>query len=138
VLRPDLATLTCPSSVRPSRSNGRFFCAYNAAGNVLLFLPLGILLLLAWPRLRFWRGMQIALALSLSIELLQYLSRAWGSYRLADVNDVVLNALGAGLGLGMVSLLRMRPGARAAVRRDLPGERGDADGTARSPQAGYK
>jgi glycopeptide antibiotics resistance protein len=63
---------------------------------------------LIWPRLRFWRGIQIALALSLSIELLQYLSRAWGSYRSADVNDLVLNVLGAGLGLAVMGLLRLR------------------------------
>jgi glycopeptide antibiotics resistance protein len=54
---------------------------------------------------------------SCSIELVQYLSRAWGSKRLADVNDVVLNVVGASLGLALVSLLRLRQGARPAVPR---------------------
>jgi glycopeptide antibiotics resistance protein len=83
----------------------------------MLFFPLGILLPLVWKRLRFWRAIQIAIALSCSIELLQYLSSAWGSYRSADVNDVILNVLGASLGLALVSLLRLRPGTRPAVAR---------------------
>src|SRR3954463_9269786 len=87
-LRPNPASLTCSSAALPTGSKARFFCMHNAAGNVLLFVPLGILLPLVWGRLRFWRGMGIAIALSVTIELLQYLSMAWGSYRLADVNDV--------------------------------------------------
>jgi glycopeptide antibiotics resistance protein len=108
VLRPNLASLTCSSPSLPNGSNARFFCMYNAKGNVLLFIPLGFLLPLVWPRLRFWRAIQIAIAVSVGIELLQYLSQAWGSYRLADINDVVLNTLGALIGLIFVSLLRLR------------------------------
>ena len=105
-LRPNLAALTCSAPTMPNGSNARFFCLYNAKGNVLLFVPLGILLPLVWRRLRFWRAVQIATAVSVSIELLQYLSRSWGSYRLADINDVVLNVFGALLGLAIVFLLR--------------------------------
>ncbi len=64
---------------------------------------------------RFWSGIQIAIAVSCSIELLQYFSRAWGSYRLPDINDLILNGLGAGLGLALVFLLRLRRGTRPAV-----------------------
>ena len=83
----------------------------------MLFFPLGILLPLIWGQLRFWRGIQIAIALSVSIELVQYLSSAWGSYRAADVNDVILNVAGACLGLALMALLRWRPGSRPAVAR---------------------
>jgi glycopeptide antibiotics resistance protein len=83
----------------------------------MLFFPLGILMPLVWRRLRFWRGIQIAIALSISIELVQYLSSAWGSYRAADVNDVILNSLGACLGLVLMSLLRLRQSTRPAVPR---------------------
>jgi glycopeptide antibiotics resistance protein len=107
-LVPNLASLTCSSQSIRSDSKARMFCNQNAAGNVALFFPLGILLPLVWRRLRFWRGIQIALALSCSIELLQYLSRAWGSYRSVDVNDVILNVFGACLGLALVSLLQLR------------------------------
>jgi len=83
----------------------------------VLFLPLGMLLPLVWTRLRFRRGVQIAIAVSLSVELLQLLSRAWGSYRTADVNDVILNVAGASLGLALASLLRLRQSTRSAMAR---------------------
>jgi glycopeptide antibiotics resistance protein len=105
-LHPNLASLTCSSSILPRAPNARAFCVQNAAGNVLLFFPLGILLPLVWKRLRFRRGIQIAIALSISIELIQFLS----GYRSADVNDVILNVLGACLGLVLVYLLRLRQG----------------------------
>jgi glycopeptide antibiotics resistance protein len=114
-LRPNLASLTCSSVLLPGGSRAQGFCMHNARGNIMLFFPLGILLPLVWRRLRFWRGIQIAIALSFSIELFQYLSRAWGSNRSVDVNDVILNVLGASLGLALVYLLRMRPRARPAV-----------------------
>lgn len=116
-LHPNLASLTCSSAILPRGSKARFFCLYNAAGNILLFFPLGILIPLVWRHVRFWRGIQIAIAVSCAIELLQYFSRAWGSYRLADVNDVILNGLGASLGLALVFLLRLRRATRPAVPR---------------------
>ena len=115
-LRPSLASLTCSSAILPRGSTARAFCVRNARGNVLLFFPLGILLPLVWRDLRFWRGIQIAIALSFGIELLQYFSSAWGSYRAADVNDFILNVFGACLGLAVVSLLRLAQGTRPVVR----------------------
>jgi glycopeptide antibiotics resistance protein len=109
-LHPNLASLTCSSAIMPRGSTAQAFCVHNARGNVMLFFPLGILLPLVWRRLRFWRGIQIAIAISVTIELVQYLSRAWGSHRSADINDVVLNGLGACLGLALVFLLRLRRG----------------------------
>jgi glycopeptide antibiotics resistance protein len=111
-LRPSVAALTCSSATLPPGSTARGFCVRNAQGNFMLFFPLGILLPLLWRRLRFWRAVQIAIALSLSIEIIQYVSGAWGSYRTVDVNDVILNVLGASLGLVFVSLLRLGRSAR--------------------------
>ena len=115
-LHPNLASLTCSSATLPTGSTARAFCLHNARGNVMLFFPLGILMPLVWRRLRFWSGVQIAIALSSSIELVQYVSRAWIN-RSADVNDVVLNVLGASLGLALVFLLRVRRSTRPAVAR---------------------
>lgn len=103
---PSLASLTCSSATMPEGSRAKGFCVRNAQGNFALFFPLGILLPLVWRRLRFWRAMLIAITVSCSIELLQFLSRMWGSYRTADINDVVLNVFGACLGLSLVFLLR--------------------------------
>ena len=115
-LRPNLASLTCSSATSWRSSTARGFCMRNARGNVALFIPLGILIPLVWLRRRFWSGLQIALAVSISIEVLQYLSRPW-SNRLADVNDVILNVVGAALGLAVVSILRWRPRARTEIAR---------------------
>src|SRR5256714_4553409 len=93
-LHPNLASLTCSAASLPRGSTARAFCVHNARGNVMLFFPLGILMPLVWRRLRFWSGIQIAVALSFSIELGQYLLRAW-SNRTADVNDIILNVVGA-------------------------------------------
>jgi glycopeptide antibiotics resistance protein len=112
-LRPNVASLTCSATFLPRGSTARAFCVRNARGNLMLFFPLGVLIPLVWPRLRFWRGLQIAIAVSLGIELAQLLSRAWGSQRTADINDLILNGVGAALGLTLVHLLRWRPGTRA-------------------------
>jgi glycopeptide antibiotics resistance protein len=115
-LQPNLASLTCSSASLPKGSTAQAFCVHNARGNVMLFIPLGFLIPLVSTRLRFWRGIQIAVALSCSIELVQYLSRSWIN-RSADVNDVVLNVAGACLGLALVSLLRVRRSTSPAVLR---------------------
>ena len=112
-LKPNLASLTCSSATLPIGSSARSFCVRNARGNVILFIPLGILIPLVWRHLGFWRGIRIAIALSFGIELVQYVSRAWGSYRSPDINDLILNVLGASLGLVLMSLLRSLPGTRS-------------------------
>lgn len=111
-LRPNVASLTCSAALLPAEGSARGFCLHNAKGNAALFFPLGILLPLIWRRLRFWKGVQIAIALSITIELVQYFSSAWGSYRAADINDVILNVAGASLGLALVFLLRLATGRR--------------------------
>jgi glycopeptide antibiotics resistance protein len=68
----------------------------GAAGNVVLFLPLGFLLPMLAPRLgRFWPTVGAGFALSAAIELSQV---AFPGVRRADVNDVLMNTLGAALG----------------------------------------
>ena len=114
-LRPRVASLTCSSASLPEGSTARAFCIHNARGNVMLFFPLGVLLPLVRRDLRFRRALLIALALSASIELLQYVSSAWGSYRAADVNDVILNVVGTSLGLALVWPLRSILRGRLAV-----------------------
>lgn len=68
---------------------------YNILGNVALFVPFGVLLPLLFVRLRaigplLWR---VAL-ISLVIEVVQLATRA----RATDIDDVILNTIGAGLG----------------------------------------
>lgn len=83
-------------------------------GNVVMFLPLGFLsaLLFRVP----WWGVVLAVALSVSAELVQVLLPA----RTATPRDVLANALGALLGAGLAWLVIIRrdpPRRRRATRR---------------------
>jgi glycopeptide antibiotics resistance protein len=74
----------------------------EAFGNVLLFAPFGFLLPLLVPAVRrWWRVLAAGAGLSLLIELYQI---AWPSVRRADVNDLLMNALGALLGFAALRL----------------------------------
>ena len=75
------------------------FCLRNTLGNVALFVPLGILLPLVSNRfLRLKRVLLFALVLSLSVESIQFLLRFFGNPRAVDIDDVILNTLGACIG----------------------------------------
>jgi glycopeptide antibiotics resistance protein len=84
----------------------------GAAGNVALFVPLGFLLPMLAPRLdRLGRTVAAGFVLSSLIELSQV---AFPGVRRADVNDVLMNTLGAAVGYGLHRLAaRARSGHRA-------------------------
>jgi glycopeptide antibiotics resistance protein len=74
----------------------------GAAGNVALFLPFGFLLPLLAPRMdRWWRTVGAGFAASTVIELTQL---AFPGLRRPDVNDVLMNTLGAALGFAAYRL----------------------------------
>lgn len=82
----------------------------GAAGNVLLFVPLGFLLPLVLPRLdRRWRVLTVGAGVSLLIELAQL---PMPGVRRADVNDLLLNVAGTALGWLLYALV-----SRADSRR---------------------
>ena len=75
------------------------FCVRNTFGNILLFAPLGILLPLVSTRFRtLKRVLLLALCMSLTIEMIQLVLRFVGNPRAVDIDDVLLNTLGACLG----------------------------------------
>jgi glycopeptide antibiotics resistance protein len=77
-------------------------------GNVLAFAPFGVLLPLIWAR---WRSLiavvGAGLAISIAAESAQLgLSVLMGfPYRVADVDDVIINVLGVALGYGLYRLI---------------------------------
>jgi glycopeptide antibiotics resistance protein len=82
----------------------------EAFGNVLLFAPFGFLLPLLVPTMRrWWRVLTAGGGVSLLIELYQI---AWPSVRRADVNDLLMNALGALLGFAALRLTEALLGRR--------------------------
>lgn len=78
----------------------------NFAGNILLFVPLGLLPPLLWRRYRGWRGAALPALCSLLVELAQIFTG-----RSVDVDDLILNALGGLLGWLLARLL-LRPDQR--------------------------
>lgn len=72
--------------------------AINLVGNLVMFVPLGFLLPRTFPRLdRLWKTLAIVVLAVILVELVQ-LFTLLGS---CDVDDLILNTLGAALGYGL-------------------------------------
>ena len=71
---------------------------YMALANALIFVPVGFFPNLLW-RPRWWKGLAVGFCTSLAVEFLQLFVN-----RSTDVDDLILNTLGAFLG-GLVALL---------------------------------
>jgi glycopeptide antibiotics resistance protein len=79
------------------------FALQNIIGNIILFIPLGILLPLISNKFHSLKKMTvIAFLFSLFIEFIQFISFHFGIYRTADIDDIILNILGAVLGFIVV------------------------------------
>ena len=95
--------------------------------NVIMFMPLGVLVPLLWPRADTVRRLAAcAAAASGGIELTQFVvGLTLGSRRTVDVNDLLANTAGALLGLLALRLAVPRAAHRAAaVTRTGPGPAG--------------
>jgi len=74
------------------------FALGNIGGNVVLFMPPGLLLPSLWrAQRRFWVFLLTMVLAVSAVELLQWYTTL-GSL---DVDDLILNLLGAGLGFGL-------------------------------------
>ena len=83
------------------RDTSPLFAFENIAGNVAMFVPIGVLLPILFEELKspgalLWR----AAAISLFIEGTQFITRA----RAVDIDDVILNTAGAMIGLGIFTI----------------------------------
>ena len=86
-----------------SRSGLVWFAFKNLFGNVLLFAPLGFFLPWCFPRLRrYWKTALTVLCIMTVLELFQLFTlRGY-----ADVDDLILNSIGAAIGYGLFRLLQ--------------------------------
>lgn len=124
------------ASIRDVLLHGTAFTrAWILGGNVLTLAPLGFLLPFAAPRLAsWWRMAVVALLFPLAVELLQpAASRVLGySYRVTEVDDVLLNFVGVLLGYAAYVAVRakvslpatntgVRPGAGSAPEEPWTG-----------------
>lgn len=114
--RPNFVPLR--TMIHDWRAGGRDFVV-DFLGNLGVFVPVGALLPLAWPRP--WTAWQIGLIgaiLSLAIEAGQFAS----GRRIADVDDLLLNTAGAVIGYALQRRFRPHP------PRDAPSSPSPPDG----------
>lgn len=89
--------------------------AFEFLANVVLFMPLGVLLTLAWPWLSPWLVIGAGLVLSGAIELSQFAVPS----RVPAISDVVANTTGAALGYAIVAWWRLRRLHRAPAEEPV-------------------
>ncbi len=76
---------------------------WNVAGNAVMFIPSGIVLPIVYRQLNsFWKVVAAGAFISLCIEILQlpFASRA------SDVDDLIMNTLGAAVGYGIYAVFK--------------------------------
>lgn len=77
----------------------------NLVGNVVMFVPLGWLLPAVWEKLRvFFKTFLLSALIICLVEAIQY-ATALGS---CDIDDLILNLVGAALGYGLWRLTRKK------------------------------
>jgi len=97
-LRDNLETLFSDRKL----SHSEIFNFYeNVIGNILMFIPLPIILIFLFGNRKNLRAIGISVLISVAIELLQF---AFG-VGVADIDDVLLNSLGAVVGVWICTLL---------------------------------
>lgn len=88
----------------------------DAVTNIVVFVPLGVLIPLFFVRAPWWRVLLLGAGLSLLIEVSQYLTaNLLGGGHVADVNDLLFNVVGTGVGLALLEGVRRIPGAGRVV-----------------------
>ena len=98
------------------RAGGREFVV-NFLGNIVAFMPIGMIPLLARPRwTRVWPAALLSLSLSVLIEAVQFST----GRRVADVDDIILNTAGGILGYYALSLSLSCRRASVADERGRP------------------
>ncbi len=105
-LVPGLSTYRCFTHKGDTPAEELIFCFQNLIGNVVLFIPMGLMLPLVSRRFRSIRSFVVAIvAISGAIEVVQFAERFLGTVRSVDIDDVILNLTGACIGYAVIRLL---------------------------------
>lgn len=109
------ATITEYATTVDATHNGIF--DINIWGNILLFVPLGVYLMIYFKNNSPKKVIMTALFVSMFAEILQFIF-AIGSL---DIDDVILNTVGAIVGIGVYQLLKVVFKSRIKVRYAVSG-----------------
>lgn len=109
------ATILEYATTIDARHNGIF--DVNIWGNIVLFVPLGIYLMIYYKKNSPQKVIVTALLVSMLAEVLQFIF-AIGSL---DIDDVILNTLGAVVGVGIYQMLKYLFKSRLKVRYAVSG-----------------
>jgi len=74
----------------------------NFLGNIILFMPVGVLIPMVTDWKKMWKSVIAGVGLSLLIEIIQLIT----SRGCFDPDDIILNGLGAVIGFGLYSAAR--------------------------------
>ena len=86
------------------RRTGNLFSLYNLLGNVAILVPLGVLLPVMFRSMRrFWVFLPLTALIAVGVEYLQWKTAAG----IADVDDSILNFMGAAVGYIVTRLCQM-------------------------------
>jgi len=85
---------------RETWAMGKSKMTIQLISNILMFVPVGLFVPIVFAKARsFWKTMCMAFVFTFSIETFQYLTG-----RSADIDDLILNLLGAMIGYGVFAL----------------------------------
>ena len=82
-------------------SKGGIFSLINVIGNIVLFIPLGIYLILFNHNKRVFINTLWSVIISVAVEVLQYLFKVGAT----DIDDIILNGLGGFLGIVIYKII---------------------------------
>lgn len=85
--------------IRRALLGGRYWLWFLLLGNIVMFMPIGFFPKLLWRRWTWWKSLLAGLCASVTIEAAQLFTS-----RSTDIDDVILNTLGAVLGYALALL----------------------------------
>lgn len=104
--------LTPFQEIRRTARVGGFLSWFLLFGNVVMFMPLGFFPALLWRKWKWWKSLLVGVCASACIEFVQFFIG-----RSTDIDDLLLNTLGAVLGYGIyVILARVWPAGMAKCK----------------------
>lgn len=97
----DLGDIFVPlREIRRALFGGHYWQWFLLVGNIVMFMPIGFFPTLLWRRWSWWKSLLAGFCASVTIEVSQLFTE-----RSTDIDDVILNTLGALLGWGLAWLL---------------------------------